>query len=348
MIATGGLGPTADDLTRPSIAAAADCELELNETALAHIEGLFAKRKREMPERNRSQAMFPIGSRMIHNPHGSAPGIDMVVKHGEHSSRIFAFPGVPAELKEMWAESISPILCELTGNTRRVIQHRRIKCFGVGESDLEQMLPDLIRRGREPTVGITVHKATITLRITAHGESPEACDALIAPTEATIRECLGDLVFGEEDDELHHAVDRLLRAENKTLAAAEWSTEGMIARWMRELPDDGSCFNGGVVLGSESVLPSSLNVPAQVAQQHGRVSREVVGAMATAVRDRFSADFGVAVSAFPREDEHDRIYLGLATDDGITVKHRIHGGHPDIWVERTAKLALDMVRKELM
>ena len=100
---------------------------------------------------------------------------------------------------------------------QRIICYRRIKCFGVGESDLEQMLPDLIRRGREPQVGITVSGATITLRIAATGETREACRAAMEPTVATIYRCLGDLIFGEEDDELQDAMIRLFAARGKTL-----------------------------------------------------------------------------------------------------------------------------------
>ena len=175
IVATGGLGPTADDLTRDALAAVAGVELVLDEAALAHIESLFARRKRPMPERNRVQAMFPRGSRVIPNPAGTAPGIDIEMpRPGKSPARIFALPGVPAEMHEMWEQTVAPAIAALMGKPR-VIRHKQIKCFGVGESDLEQMLPDMIRRGRDPQVGITVHGATITLRITASGDTAEAC-----------------------------------------------------------------------------------------------------------------------------------------------------------------------------
>ena len=280
---------------------------------------------------------------MIHNPHGSAPGIDLTVHQDGASSRVFAFPGVPAELKEMWQASVAPLLSQCVGGDRRFILHRRIKCFGVGESDLEQLLPDLIRRGREPSVGITVHRATITLRITAHGSSPDACQAILAPTERTIHACLGDLVFGQEDDELQHAVDRLLRSSQRTLATAEWCTEGVIARWMRQLPDDQSYYRGGLVVTGDDGLTSALGITDETIVQHGRVSREVTGQMATQVRQQFHTDYGLAISAFPEKDGPQRFYVGLASHDALLVKHCQHGGHPDIWVERAAKQALDVL-----
>src|SRR5438132_379956 len=126
-----------------------------------------------------------------------------------------------------------------------IIRHKQIKCFGDGESDLEQMLPDLIRRGREPQVGITVHGATITLRITAAGDSADDCLRAMEPTIATIRQCLGDLVFGEGDDELQDAVVRLLTEQNKTLATAECGTDGVIGHWLSTVSGNGPTFLGG-------------------------------------------------------------------------------------------------------
>ncbi len=113
-----------------------------------------------------------------------------------------------------------------------MIRHHRLKCFGAGESHVEQMLPDLIRRGRQPSVGITVHAATITLRVTAAAATAEACRAAMEPTLATIREKLGALVFGEEDDELEDATIRLLAERGQTLATVELGTGGQLAEWL--------------------------------------------------------------------------------------------------------------------
>ena len=234
VVATGGLGPTADDLTREAIAAAAGVELVQDEAALAHIRSLFARRGRAMPERNALQAQFPRGSRVVPNPHGTAPGIDLTVPRPcGPPCRVFALPGVPAEMFAMWDATVAPAIAASLPS-QRVIRHRRIKCFGVGESDLEAMLPDMIRRKREPLVGITVSGATITLRITASGPNETACLRAMEPTIAQIREMLGVLVFGEEDDELEHAVVRLLDGSEQTLAVAEWATDGLVSQWLAE------------------------------------------------------------------------------------------------------------------
>ena len=213
VVSTGGLGPTADDLTREALARAAGVELVLYPQALEHIRALFARRKRGMPRQNEIQAMFPAGSRMIDNPHGTAPGIDLEIPRPEISKgtvpfsptiasqrrpgelgqppcRFFALPGVPAEMIEMWNATLAAAIGALAAG-EKVIRRRKINCFGAGESQVEAMLPDLIRRGRAPTVGITASKTTISLRITAEAASEEECNALIEPTAATIKQCLG-------------------------------------------------------------------------------------------------------------------------------------------------------------
>ena len=149
---------------------------------------MFARRNRPMPPQNELQAMFPAGSRVVQNPHGTAPGIDLEVpRDGRTPCRVICLPGVPAEMVEMWHDSVGATIGGFVGGGRRVIRRRRIHCFGAGESQIESMLPDLIRRGRQPTVGITASKATITLRIAAEGETEEECFAAMEPTVATIR-----------------------------------------------------------------------------------------------------------------------------------------------------------------
>jgi nicotinamide-nucleotide amidase len=351
IVATGGLGPTADDLTREALAAAAGVELVLNPTALTHIENLFARRKRPMPERNRLQAMFPAGSRMIPNPAGTAPGIDIdIPRPSQKSARIFALPGVPAEMFEMWTQTVAPVIAAMLGSPR-VIRHKRIKCFGVGESDLEAMLPDLIRRGRDPQVGITVHGATITLRITASGDSPEACYRSMEPTIATIHECLGDLIFGEDDDELEHAVQHLLLAQNKTLATAEWGTGGIIAHWLSETSTSSAEFPGGVVCQNHAALHSLLGIQPAADSPHVD-QQKLVTAMAQACREKFAADFALATGPLPVVDDHSNepplFHFAVASSKGIKAKSTPFAGHPEILKPRAAKQTLNFLRLILL
>ena len=347
VISTGGLGPTADDLTRQAIAAAFDRELVQNDAAMAHIEGLFRLRKRPMPERNRIQAMFPAGSQMVPNPHGSAPGIDLRLSHSP-VARIFALPGVPAEMREMWDGTVEPAIHAELGETLRVIRHRRIKCFGVGESDLEQMLPDLIQRGRQPTVGITVSKATITLRITAEADSADRCLAMMEPTVATMHDCLGDLVFGEEDDELQHAVVRQLSERSLSLATVEWGTRGLVSHWLSGLDPPDKIYKGGIVIRNEDFLVADFGISSGLAG--GNAGRSLVEAMAGQVRESFDCDLGLAIGPAPpvAPDSPGKIHFGLASADGRRSASTLYAGHPDILLERAAKQALNFVRLSLI
>jgi nicotinamide-nucleotide amidase len=348
VIATGGLGPTADDLTREALAQASHTELVLDEQALAHIRSLFARRKREMPERNVAQAMFPAGSRVIHNPEGTAPGIwiEIAKSHGG-TCHVFALPGVPAEMRQMWQGSVVAALVSL-GAGQQVIRHRRIKCFGVGESDLEQMLPDLIRRGRTPTVGITVSDATITLRVTAQAADEASCFAQMEPTIKTIHECLGTLVFGEEDDELPDAVVRLLDGRQQTLATCEWGTRGLVADWLGEAAKNPQPYLGGVVAPSPEAVSHALGLPGGWLAGHSPNSAAAAEAMAAACRQRFASDFALAVGAFPAADPTSsapgEVFFALTSARGTKVRSATFAGHSAILRSRAAKQALNLLR----
>jgi nicotinamide-nucleotide amidase len=357
VVATGGLGPTADDLTRDAIAAAAGVDLVQDDVALAHIKQLFSRRRREMPERNKLQAQFPRGSRMVPNPEGTAPGIDLTVPRScGPPCRVIALPGVPAEMFAMWKETVGPALTAALPE-KRIICHRRIKCFGVGESDVEAMLPDMIRRKREPLVGITVSGATITLSITASGPSEVACRKEIEPTVAQIRELLGVLVFGEENDELEHAVVRLLKERGRTIAVAEWATDGLVSEWLAEAAGISDCVRGGLVMHDHSMLSALLDVNLS----GDGASADAARAMAQAIRNKTSSDYGLGIAAFPKGgaevptaatgptiDLSGTLHVALAAGDNVRVKRFPIASHPSITKARSAKQALNMLRLELI
>jgi nicotinamide-nucleotide amidase len=231
------------------------------------------------------------------------------------------------------------------GGSRRVIRRRRINCFGAGESQLESMLPDLIRRGRRPTVGITASKATISLRIAADGKTEEECYAAMKPTVDTIRQCLGTLVFGEEDDQLQDAVVRLLRQRGKTLATTECGTAGLVTEWLASVESAADVYRGGVVLP--------------------RRADESVGAMAIRCREQFGTDFGLAIGPVrPGLSETpaslvgsgagdvsvppETVALALASADVVQGKSIPLGIHPALHRLYLAKQALNFVRLILL
>jgi nicotinamide-nucleotide amidase len=339
VVATGGLGPTADDLTRQSVANMMQVELELHEPSLRHIEERFSSRSRPMTESNRVQAMFPAGTQPIHNPHGTAPGI-----LGQHKTATFyCLPGVPAEMKEMWHESVEPSLIEALGENRRVIWHKRLKCFGIGESDLEQMLPDLIRRGLKPTVGITVSTATITLRISAEGRDELECRGAVAPTEATIRECLGELIFGEGDDELHDVVHRELQVAGKRLAVVERGTHGLIAGWFAPL-ETAETVPLMMVLQEETWLRRLGLEPVDRLTELDAVAR-----LANSLQTQLGTDLVAVVGDFthPLGDVNGSCPCAIVGANHRETFAAKLVGHPSVVRPRIAKQVLDRIRLHL-
>jgi len=352
VVSTGGLGPTADDLTREAVAEAAGRELRTNPEALEALRRLFARRKRPMAERNEIQAMFPVGSRAIANPNGTAPGIALdVPRPGADPCRLFALPGVPAEMKEMWYQTVAESL-KKAGAGQRVVRHRVIKTFGAGESNVEAMLPDLIRRDRYPRVGINASQASILLRITAEGATEEECDAAIEPTVAVIRQCLGDLVFGEGDDELEHAVTRLLRQQSKTLAVCEWGTGGLVADWFGAVADAAGYFLGGIVVSGDAAIRSALGVPENRIPVDSAGDGPLVEEMARRSRAMFAADLGLAVGRFPKFDpsrsDPQPVFFALADGHNAKITSVPYAGHPALLRALNAKRALNLVRLALL
>ena len=193
-----------------------------------------------------------------------------------------------------------------------MICHHRLKCFGVGESEMEAMLPDLIRRGRQPQVGITVHRATITLRVTAAGPDREHCWQAMQPTLKTIRETLGALVFGEEDDELQHVVVRQLAHRQQSLAICEWATQGLVTHWLHRVDHPAHArLQGSIVLHSPHSLQTLLGL--SVEQTRGDAA-ERAGQMARAIRARCGTDYGLAVGELPDPQQPlPQIHLALDT-----------------------------------
>jgi nicotinamide-nucleotide amidase len=348
VVVTGGLGPTADDLTREALAKAVGVGLVRDEASLEHIRQLFASRGREMPERNVAQADFPEGAVPIRNQQGTAPGIHMRVERvGALPCLVFALPGVPAEMKPMWQETVAPAVLAARGEAR-VIRHRCIKCFGVGESQLEAMLPDLIRRGREPSVGITVSDATITLRITAAGADDAACMTAMEPTVGIIRDSLASIVYGEEEEELEDVVVRLLAERNQTVAVAEWATGGMLSKWLANASGEQAVFAGGLVLDSKR---KSVGILESVGHAwYLPHESRAASAVAEAVRRSAKADFGIGVAAFPSEPDEPNavVYVSIATPERTRRLRFATATHPAIRLPLTAKRALNALRLILL
>jgi nicotinamide-nucleotide amidase len=329
VIATGGIGPTADDLTREVLSRVAGEPLELVPEALRAIEAMFASRGRVMTDNNKLQAMLPRTAAMVPNPTGTAPGIDLPGRsQAPPLGRVFALPGVPSEMERMWVDTVRPAILAMnpTGGT---MQFRVLKCFGAGESAIEAMLPDLIRRGRDPLVGITAHEATITLRIAARGSSESACQEAIAPVEATIRECLGDLVFGEEQDDVEDAAARACAGRGLRVTVSEGGTLGRVATLLAEADrrQQSAVFHGAHLAAAGDAGDDML----ATAESHRRDSQ---------------TDASIAIGDALRDDDgQEWLPMAVVTPQGhVAHRHRL-AGSGSLRISRAAKTALDLLRR---
>jgi nicotinamide-nucleotide amidase len=349
VLATGGLGPTQDDLTREVLARVAGVELVENAESLRQIEEMFRRRNRAMPERNRVQALFPAGAAPIPNERGTAPGIWM--RLGD--CWLAAMPGVPSEMYAMFETQVRPRLLAL-GLGGGVLVQRKINTFGLGESAIEEKLLDLTRRGHVPEVGITVHDAVISLRILARAPSLAEAQAQIVPVEATIRERLGSLVFGADEEELPNAVAALLECKRRSLATAEGVTAGLAAQQLAGVPGISAWFRGGIIAYDNRLKVELLGVPQALIDSHGAVSAEVAEAMAIGCRTRLRSDLAVSTVgvAGPNDLGPDKpvglVYVALAWSGGVSsVRFSWTGSRVEVQ-RRTAKLALNRVRLALL
>jgi nicotinamide-nucleotide amidase len=253
-------------------------------------------------------------------------------------------------MKRMFEHEVLP---RLPGGTR-VIRRARINCFGVGESAAEELLGDLTARGRDPDIGITVHEATITLRITATGESVVVCEEKIATASGAIRERMGDLVFGEEDDELEHVVVRMLVERGLTLATAESGTGGLLAHRITEVPLFEKCYRGGLVAPTKDAKSRSLGVSGDTLESTGAASPETAREMARGCRERFGCDFALAITECPRFSPEDpssavpKANVALAGEGVLIAREHTLLGDLALVKSRAAKIALNLLRLHLM
>lgn len=333
VISTGGLGPTADDLTRSCLAELAGVPLERDPQSVAHIQSLFQRAKRPMPESNLVQADFPRGSRVIPNSEGTAPGIDLVVEREGKRTRFFCLPGVPAEMVEMWNHSVVPQINSMIGDGRQLFMEV-INCFGAGESQIESMLPDLINRQRTPRVGITASQATISLRIQARGRDLEDARQQMAPTVQTIEACLGDLIFSRGDQTLEQVLFGQLQSAGVSLAICDFGLHGAVASLLAQ------------AAGGSGVLRGSLALPL-VAESSGELAEQSWLEQAEEVRTQFSADYGVVIGPLQPVESRATYLVTLVGPDRCAQQEFTHAGHTSLRLNRSIKQVLNFLRLQL-
>src|SRR4030042_1699301 len=272
VLATGGLGPTDDDLTRQAFAKFLGVELELQDDLLERIEKIFVGRDLQMPERNKIQAYIPAGAKALANI-GTAPGI-MAESKGK---LFFALPGVPMEMKRMFTESVLPELEQFAGGQAVVV--KKLKCFGAGESTIAEMLGTMMQRGRNPLINCTASSGIITLHIIATAEDKENAGQMAEKDEKLVQSTLGELIYGVGEKSLAQVVGEKLSQQGKTIAVAESCTGGLLAKLLTDIPGSSKYLTYGWITSSNQAKIGELGVPADMIQEYGAVSEQVARAM---------------------------------------------------------------------
>jgi nicotinamide-nucleotide amidase len=292
---TGGLGPTADDVTVAAIARWMGVGVARNEEFLDRMRARFEGRGFRMPPPNEKQADFLVGARVLENPRGTAPGF-WARREG---AEIVVLPGVPSEMREIMAESVLPVLRERSGG---IVSSRRVlRIAGMGESAVEELVATVYANWKEHPVTILAAPGEVQLHLCVRGE-PERAAAVLDAMERDFSAVLGSRVFGRNDEDLPATVGRLLREARRTVAVAESCTGGMVSALLTDAPGSSTYFLGGVVSYADTAKEELLGVRRETLEAHGAVSEQAAREMAQGARARFGADLAVAITGIAGPD----------------------------------------------
>ncbi len=346
VIATGGLGPTQDDITRDALADVLGAKLVRHAEIEEMLRERFASIGREMPESNLRQADVPEGARYITPKRGSAPGLVAEVR----GKRVYAVPGVPAEMREMMGGTILPELAELAGPATLV--SKVLRCTGIAESKIAELLDDLFRGSSNPTIAYLAGGGEVKVRLTAKASSREEANRSIAPVAEEVVRRIGDFVFSTEDGSLEEVVGRLLRSARKTLACAESLSGGELGARITSVAGASDYFVGSVVCYTTTAKRDVLSVSQGTLGGPGPVSRECATEMAAGARRIFHCDLGVSLTGAAGPEAlagaaPGTVWVGLAWQGG-SHQHKIVAPGDREMVRRWAEqAALDLLRRHL-
>ena len=293
VFATGGLGPTEDDITAAAVAQIMEVGLVQDEEASAKIRSFARSRRIKLLDSLLKQAWVPDGAEVVPNPVGTAPGF--ILSRG--SKMAIALPGVPTEMKAMAEQTVLPYLAaRAAGEGRGVIVSRVLRLAAMGESQAEAEISDLIQAQTNPTIAPLAKTHEVFLRLTARAPSRAAAQELIQPLETEIRRRLADHVYGADDETLEVVVGGMLTDAGLTLAVAESCTGGLIGHRLTNVPGSSRYFLASLTTYSNESKIELLGVPEETIGEHGAVSAETAAAMAEGVRRATGADIGLSVT----------------------------------------------------
>lgn len=318
-VVTGGLGPTADDITAEAAAKSAGVELVLNRSALRAVEDYFKERKRTMTSSNKKQALLPKGSECLFNPVGTAPGFSM--KIGRCS--FFFIPGVPFEMNKMLSDMVLPRIERHQGRAREVNLVKTISTFGLGESAIGEQLAGLAAEFPEIKLGIRAKFPEIHVTLYCRGTDDRSLDQIMGKASEWVMKKIGEKVFSDDGDSMEAVVGSLLAGEKATLAVAESCTGGLISHWLTNVPGSSEYFLFSGVTYSNESKSNLLGVSTKILERYGAVHQETAKEMAEGARRVAGSTYGLATSgiAGPAGGTKDKpvgtVCIGLASPHSV-------------------------------
>ncbi|MBO0858970.1 MAG: competence/damage-inducible protein A [Chloracidobacterium sp.] len=347
VIATGGLGPTEDDITRKIFSRVMKRQLVLQDSILEKIRARFARRNMPMPEINARQALVINGAKILENNNGTAPG--MLITEGKCT--VVLLPGPPREMKPIFEASVAPVLKQRAGDL--LIMRRTLSIFGLTESATDELAAPIYTQYKNPSTTILFKDGQIELHLTAQARNETETTKMLDELSGRLDDVLGEFVFSRSNETLEEVIGRSLKLRGYTLATAESCTGGLLAGRITETPGSSEYFLEGVVSYSNEAKTDLLGVPKKLIETHGAVSEQVAGAMAAGIRKRAGSTFGIGVTgiAGPGGGSDEKpvglVYIALADDSQTTTRKFIFPGDRQFIRTLSVNAALDMVRRRV-
>jgi nicotinamide-nucleotide amidase len=348
VITCGGLGPTADDLTRETVTELLGRKLVRDERIVQAIEARFRSFRREMPEINVRQAMVPEGAEALDNPRGTAPGL--WIEHGDRA--IALLPGPPREMRGIFESGIAPRLERRVSGVR--LFHRELRVTGLGESHVEQRIAPIYRRYGEVNTTVLAAPGEVQVHLRLWSDEPQHAKKTLDEIVQGFDIALSDRIFSRNGQPLHEVVARELTLNNTTIAVAESCTGGLLAQRLTSIAGSSSYFLGGVVCYSNERKTAWTDVPPELIAVKGAVSPEVAAALADGIRRRVGSALGVGVTGIAgpgggsEEKPVGTVHVALAHSGGIVERGVTLPGDRDSIRFQASQVALDMVRMHFL
>jgi nicotinamide-nucleotide amidase len=348
VIATGGLGPTDDDITKRVICKVFKRKLIFHEEILEDLKKRFQARGFKMPSINQNQALLPQGATFLPNKTGSALGI-VIAENG----KIFvSMPGVPREMKIMVTEELIPYF--KSNIKREFIEVIKLRTTGIFESALAEKLvpsikiPDNIRLAYLPSYG------GVDLRIISQGKTEDEAKEPARKLAGNIRELVGDFIFAEGDTSLEEVIGRMLMEREEKLATAESCTAGLLAGQITSVPGSSGYYERGVITYSDQSKIELLGVPGELIEKFGAVSAETAEAMAAGIREKAGTDYGVSITGIAgpgggtEEKPVGTVFIAISSAAGLKSRKILFTKDREINRRRSVYTALEMLRRTIL